>query len=342
MALLDFLPLVADRTSLSLEQAEKAMTSILSGEATTAQIAGFLVALRMKGETVDELAGFARAMRAHASPVPFDAGAEPLVDTCGTGGDGTGTFNISTVAAFVVAGAGLRVAKHGNRSASSRCGSADLFEALGVNIALTPAQMAECLREVGMAFLFAPALHPAMKHAAPARSELKLRTAFNLLGPLTNPARATHQLIGAPSELAAELMARTLARLPIRRAMVVHGSDGLDEITTTGLTVAFDVEDGRVRQRHILPAEFGVPVAGRGALAGADREANRDIALAILAGEGGAPRDIVIVNAAAALWLAGQADSFNAAASLASQSINSGAAREKLRQLAAFSQRCAA
>jgi anthranilate phosphoribosyltransferase len=338
MPFLDYLHQAADRLSLSADQAEDALNLILAGEATLPQITAFLTALRVKGETAAELTGFARAMRRHATPIPADGLARPLVDTCGTGGDGHGTFNISTVTAFVIAGAGLSVAKHGNRSISSRCGSADILEALGVRIALSAAQMGDALRQCGIAFLFAPAVHPAMKHVQPARLELKMRTIFNLLGPLTNPAGAEIQLIGAPSAQAAELMANALTRLPVKRALVVHGTDGLDEITTTGLTIAFEVCRGEVQQRSLMPMEFGVALASLADLAGGDAEENARIARAILGGAAGPQRDIVLVNAGAAIYLAGRAASFADGAQLAAEAIDSGAAKAKLEALAAFSQ----
>src|SRR5579872_751064 len=251
MLFLPYLHIVAERRDLSAEEARRAMESILAGDVSPAQIAAFLVALRMKGETVDELVGFARAMRAVAIRIEIVPNGEPLLDTCGTGGDGQSTFNISTIAAFVVAGAGVRVAKHGNRSISSHCGSADLLEAMGISVTLPPQDVARAIREVGIGFLFAPALHTAMKHAHPVRVELKLRTAFNLLGPLTNPAGATAQLVGAPSEHEAELMAGALAQLGLARGFVVHGSDGLDEITTTGPTLAFEIRGGKVERRTV-------------------------------------------------------------------------------------------
>src|SRR5262245_33120056 len=226
------------------------MQVILNGQATPAQIAAFLVALRMKGETSEELAGFAQTMREMASTVDPKLNGATLIDTCGTGGDRSGTFNISTVAAFVVAGAGVHVAKHGNRSISSACGSADLLESLGIRIAIAPEQAARAIREVGIGFLFAPAIHTAMKHAQPVRVELKTRTVFNLLGPLTNPAGASAQLVGAPSAVAAELMAGALVSLGLKRGFVVHGSDGLDEITTTGLTLAFEIRNGKLERRE--------------------------------------------------------------------------------------------
>ena len=336
MPLVAHLHRVSERRDLSRAEACEAMESILSGEASAAQIAGFLVALRMKGETVEELVGFASAMRRMARKVETGLNGEPLLDTCGTGGDLSHTFNISTVAAFVIAGAGVRVAKHGNRSISSRCGSADLLEALGVRVALEPETAARAIREVGIGFLFAPALHTAMKHAQPVRLELKMRTVFNLLGPLTNPAGANAQLAGAPSVAAAELMAGALAALGLERGFVVHGSDGLDEITTTGPTAAFEIVRGQVTRRTLDPADFGVPHADPTDLKGGDPETNREIARAVLAGASGPQRDIVLVNAAAALVAAGRASDFPEGMGIAAQSVDSGAARRKAEELARF------
>ena len=337
MPFLDYLHQAADRQSLTAEQAEDALSEVLSGAATVPQIAAFLTALRVKGETADELTGFARAMRKHASVVPINGVRRPIVDTCGTGGDGHGTFNVSTIAAFVVAGAGVAVAKHGNRSISSRCGSADVLEALGVNVGLNAEQMGRSLAECGIAFLFAPALHPAMKHVQQARLELKMRTIFNLLGPLTNPASADVQLIGAASDHAAQLMARALMRLGAKRAMVVHGADGLDEVSITNLTIAFEVENGEMGQRTLLPAEFGLPVASLSDLVGGDAAANARIGRDILSGARGPKRDIVVANAAVALYLAGKAADLGAGAAMAVESIDSGAARASLEALARFS-----
>ena len=333
MSIPAFLNRVVARESLSASEAERAMAAILDGEASTAQIAAFLVALRMKGETAEELFGFAKAMRARM--IRVEAG-DSLIDTCGTGGDDTGTFNISTVVAFVVAGAGLAVAKHGNRSISSRCGSADILEALGVRIVLAPEKISECIREVGIGFLFAPALHPAMKNAQPARLELKMRTAFNLLGPLCNPAGAPYQLIGAPSAEAAGLMANALARLGLKRGFVVHGSDGLDEITTTGRTLVFEVRGGQVGQLYVEPEAFGVPRAGMEQLKGGDKVENARIALEVLNGERGARRDIVLVNAAAALVAAGNAHNWAEGVTQAEAAIDGGAALRKLNLLREF------
>ena len=337
MSLLPYLIRLVSEQSLAAADAEAAMRIILRGEATHAQIAAFLIALKMKGETVDELVGFARAMRQMA--VPVDAGlaaGQTLLDTCGTGGDGANTFNISTVAAFVVAGAGVHVAKHGNRSISSQCGSADLLEAWGIPIDLPPAATARAIREVGIGFLFAPAVHTAMKHAHPVRVDLKMRTVFNLLGPLTNPAGATAQLIGAPSLHAAELMAGAIAALGMKRGFVVHGSDGLDEITTTGATSAWEIRDGALEARVLEPGDFGVQTASAEDLRGGDRQVNLEIADSVLAGASGPRRDIVLVNAAAALVAAGRAETFLEAMALGVVSIDSGAARGKLEALAGF------
>ena len=336
MSLLPYLERVIAREHLSSDAAREAMLVILEGDASTAQIAAFLVALRMKGETAGELEGFARAMREKSTRVDPGLNGAPLLDTCGTGGTGTKAFNISTVAAFVVAGAGTRVAKHGNRSISSQCGSADILEALGVAVAIHPERSAQAIREIGIGFLFAPALHPALKHAQPARLELKMRTVFNLLGPLTNPAGATRQLIGAPSPEAAELMAEALAGLGPERAFVVHGSDGLDEVTTTGPTLVFEVAGGRALRHTWTPEDFGVPRATPEQLWGGDRDANVDIARRVLGGEHGAARDIVLVNAAASLVAAGATKDLRAAMSLEAESVDSGAARTKLEALARF------
>jgi anthranilate phosphoribosyltransferase len=337
MSLIPFLHRVSERYDLTCEEAFEAMDAILNGRASPPQIAGFLVALRMKGETVEELVGFARAMRRMAQPVDARVDGSPLLDTCGTGGDGAGTFNISTVAAFVAAGAGARVAKHGNRSLSSECGSADLLECLGVRVPMELPLAARAIREIGIGFLFAPAVHTAMKHAQPVRAELKMRTVFNLLGPLTNPAGATAQLVGAPSERAAELMARALAVLGLERGFVVHGSDGLDEITTTGPTLAYEICGGTVKRRVLDPADFGVATASANDVKGGSKEVNTGIARAVLQGAQGAPRDIVLVNASAALVAVGLAADFEDGMRRAARSIDSGAAMQKLSELANFS-----
>ena len=336
MPFLQYLHAVAERRSLGTQEASEAMEAILAGDVSSTQIAAFLTALRMKGETVDELVGFARAMRNRAVRVDVGLHGETLLDTCGTGGDGQSTFNISTIAAFVAAGAGVHVAKHGNRSASGQCGSADLLESLGIAVSLPPEAVARAIREIGIGFLFAPSVHTAMKHAHPVRVDLKMRTVFNLLGPLTNPAGATAQLVGAPSEHAAELMARALAELGLERGFVVHGADGLDEITTTGTTFAFEIRGGRVERRTLSPEDFGVERAPASALKGADAETNTVIARAIFKGAVGPPRDIVLVNASAALVAAGKAANFLEAMKMAGNSIDSGAAWKKVEALARF------
>src|SRR6202040_2868769 len=272
---------------LSRVEAEAAMEQILSGCSSDAQIAGLLTALRMKGETVDELVGFATSMRRHAAPIFVgnrSVTIEALVDTCGTGGDASGTFNISTATAFVVAGAGVRVAKHGNRSVTSKCGSADVMEALGVNINLPPARIAACLEEVGIAFLFAPALHSAMKHVQSARRELRLRTVFNLLGPLTNPAHASAQVVGVYSAELVEKLAEALSMLGLHRALVVHGSDGLDEITVTGPTRIGELRDGQVHTYEITPEEFGLQRAKLDDISGGDAAHNASLIREVLKG----------------------------------------------------------
>jgi anthranilate phosphoribosyltransferase len=339
MPLLPYLERLANRENLAPDEAEAAMQIILDGRANHAQIAAFLMALRVKGETVEEITGLARAMRRMAVRVDAGLNGEPLLDTCGTGGDGSGTFNISTVAAFVVAGAGVRVAKHGNRSVTSKagCGSVDLLESLGIAPSLSPERIAQAIREVGIGFIFAPAAHSAMKHAGPVRSELKIRTVFNLLGPLTNPAGATTQLAGAPSVRAAELMAGALAALGLKRGFVVHGSDGLDEITIAGHTIAFEIREGAVERRELAPADFAVSPAAPEALKGGDKLRNCEIAKAVLNGERGPARDIVIANAAAGLVAAGRVDTFLEGAAIAAVSIDSGAARGKVEAMAKFS-----
>jgi anthranilate phosphoribosyltransferase len=338
MSLLPYLESVAEKRDLTAEQAREAMHVILGGHSSEPQLAAFLMAMRMKGETVDELVGFARAMREMASPIDHGILEQTLLDTCGTGGDGAGTFNISTVAAFVVAGAGVHVAKHGNRSVSNRggCGSADLLESMGIAIALPPAESARAIREVGIGFLFAPHVHTAMKHANPVRLDLKMRTFFNLLGPLTNPAGASAQLAGVPSEQAGELIAGALAALGLHRGFVVHGSDGLDEITTTGPTLAFEVRDGHVERRTLEPEDFAIHRASADDLKGGDKARNLEIATAVLAGARGPQRDIVLVNAAAALVAAGKVDTFLEGMAIGTVSIDSGAARRKVAELAEF------
>lgn len=321
---------------LTQPEAYDLMHRMLSGEMSTEGIADVLSFLRRKGETVAELVGFATAIREMSRPVDLDQSEMPLLDTCGTGGDGANSFNVSTATAFVVAGAGLRVAKHGNRRVSSQCGSADVLEALGLPVSLSADQVAGCIRETGIGFLYAPLLHPAVKHAQEARLLLKGHTVFNLLGPLTNPVHARVQLIGAFSVRAAEMLAQASVRLGIERAFVVHGADGLDEITTTGSTTVFQVEDGRVQKGRWSPSDFGVPFASIEDLKGGDPERNAEIIRSVLAGEPGPSRDIVIVNAAAALLVGQRASDLKTAVTLAAESLDSGAARAKLEHLLQF------
>ena len=333
------------KQDLTRETARAVMAQVLSGKATDAQIAALLVALHMKGETVEEIVGFAEAIRAAASMPSRAIGdtvdvsgteRDALIDTCGTGGDTSGTFNISTATALTVAGAGVRVAKHGNRSVSSQCGSADVMEALGVRLTLSPQQLKKCLDDVGIAFFFAPAVHSAMKYVQPARRELKLRTVFNLLGPLTNPANASAQVVGVYSATLVETLARALASLGLHRAMVVHGCDGLDEITISGPTLVGEVRDGNVRTYEVSPEDVGLHAAPLATIMGGDVTENAAIIHAILNGEAGPKRDVVLLNAAAALVVAGKAEHIRAALPLARRSLDSGAAREKLQALVRF------
>jgi anthranilate phosphoribosyltransferase len=342
---------LVERRDLTRMEAAAAMEAIMSGGATHAQVAAFLTALRMKGETVDELTGLAEVMRLKVARVRTRGEVEAaltgtdremLIDTCGTGGDATGTFNISTATAFVVAGTGLKVAKHGNRSASSLCGSADVVETLGINLELPPARVAQCVDEVGIGFLYAPLLHTAMKHVMPARREIGIRTVFNLLGPLTNPAGANAQVIGVSARGLVEPLARVLSELGTVRAFVVHGADGLDEISTTGESWVAEVREGLVRTATVRPEDFGVSRASIADLRGGDREENAEIIRRILAGDPGPKRDIVVVNSAAALVAGSRARDFKEGAEQAAQSIDSGAARQKLEGLVELSQRLAA
>ncbi|MGH9312441.1 MAG: anthranilate phosphoribosyltransferase [Vicinamibacterales bacterium] len=319
------------REDLSSEEAAGAMAEIMDGRAQPAQMAGFLIGLSMKGERPAEIVGLARTMRERAMKLSRPVG--DVFDTCGTGGDRAHTFNVSTVAALVLAGCGVHVAKHGNRSVSSRCGSADLFEALGVKITAAPEVVERSLHEVGIAFFFAQTFHPSMRHAAPTRKELGVRTAFNLLGPLTNPAGATRQLVGVPRPELTELVARALALLGAERAWVVHGADGLDEISTTGYTKVSECQNGAVRTFYVHPAEFGLPKTTPEALKGADASLNATIARSILDGRAGAPRDIVLLNAGVSLLIAGAAASVADGIRRAAESIDSGAAAAALDRL---------
>ena len=347
--ILDALHRIANhRESLSRAEAHAVMTEVLTGQCSDAQIAALLVALHMKGETVEEIVGFAEAIRAAAVPLQLHAdsildasgtGRDALVDTCGTGGDTSGTFNISTATAFVVAGAGVRVAKHGNRSVTSKCGSADVIEALGVNINLPVERLAACLDQVGIAFLFAPAMHSAMKYVQTARRELRVRTVFNLLGPLTNPARATCQVVGVYSADLVEKLAEALSMLGLRRALVVHGSDGLDEITITGSTRIAEVRDGQVRSYEVTPEEFSLQRATLEDISGGDATTNAALIREVLAGKKSARRDVVLLNAAAALVAAGRADHLRDAVPIAAKAIDSGAAAGRLEALIGFTAR---
>jgi anthranilate phosphoribosyltransferase len=342
--------------SLSRAESRAVMADVLAGNCTDAQIAGLLVALRIKGETVEEIVGFAEAIRAAAARLPIergdssaaidvsgtgrdalaDADCDSLIDTSGTGGDASGTFNISTATALVTAGAGVRVAKHGNRSISSKCGSADVVEALGINIQLSPERTAQCLREIGICFLYAPNLHPAMKQVQGVRRELRMRTMFNLLGPLTNPARASGQVVGVYSLELVEKLAEALSMLGLRRALVVHGLDGLDEITVTAPTRIAEAREGSVRSYEIEPEEFGMTRGTLADLAGGDASENAATIRALLAGEKSPRRDVVLLNSAAALVAAGRAEHLEQAVPLAAKSIDSGAAAAKLDALARF------
>ena len=331
----DLLQKLTRREDLTPDESAAAMGEIMDGGAAEPAVAALLMGLAMKGERPAEIVGFARAMRDRATtPMVRRAG---VVDLCGTGGDRSGTFNISSLAALVVAACGVPVAKHGNRSVSSRCGSADLFEALGVRIAVSPAMVGLLLDEIGIAFLFAPVFHPSMRHAAPVRRALGLRTAFNLLGPLTNPARPARQIVGVPRPELTELIARALLLLGSERAWVVHGADGIDEISTTGYTKVSECRDGTVNTFYVHPEDFGVRRAAAGALAGGDAQVNAHIARAVLAGAEGAARDVVLLNAAAALLVAGAEPTIEQGLSRAAVAVDSGAARQVLERLAALS-----
>ena len=327
----DAIRTLVEKKDLTAKEAHAAMTEIMEGVATSAQIAAFLVALRMKGETITEVTEFARVMREHV--VPVRPTRRPLVDTCGTGGDGLNTFNISTTAAFVAAGAGAAVAKHGNRSVSSKCGSADVLEALGIKVQQSPEEVARYVDEVGIGFMFAPAYHPAMKHAGPVRRELAMRTVFNALGPLTNPAGAEAQVIGVYAPALTEMHAAALANLGCKRAFVVHGLDGMDEISTLGATRITELRDGESRTYGLTPEEVGLRRARPEELAGGTPEENAELLVAILNGREGAPREIVLLNAAAAIAAAGLADTLSDGIALAREAVDSGRALRTLREL---------
>jgi anthranilate synthase/phosphoribosyltransferase len=320
---------------LTIEESEKVMDEITSVTSSPIQISSFLTALSIKGESISEITGFAKIMRRKVTPVkrPVD---RKIVDTCGTGGDSSGTFNISTIAAFVTAGAGITVAKHGNRSVTSKCGSGDVLEALGINISVDADVMAESLDKIGMAFLFAPTLHKSMKHAMPVRREIGIRTIFNILGPLTNPANADYQIIGVFEENLVEKIAKVLVNLGLTKAMVVHGSDGLDEITLTGKTKVAEIKNGWIKNLEFDPKDYGFNYCASNDLKGGDIKANKEIALSILTGKKGPKRDIVILNSAAAIYMAKENLSFQEAIRKAEYSIDSGAALEKLNGLIKF------
>lgn len=333
---------VVGRSDLSEKEMESAMEVIMTGQATPAQIGAFITALRLKGETIEEITGAARVMRRKATRIrvkddqinidrdEINLDLETIIDTCGTGGDGTNTFNVSTTTAFVVAGCGLRVAKHGNRSVSSLCGSADVIESLGVNLDVPPEVVEKCLNQVGIGFLYAPALHGAMKHAIGPRREIGIRTIFNILGPLTNPAGANVQVLGVYEKDLTPVLAEVLGKLGSRSAFVVYGEGSLDEISIAGKTQLSELKDGRVDTYTIEPEDFGLPRANLDDIRGGDAQENAGIILSVLKGEPGARRDIVLLNAAAALLAAGRATDFPDGITQAAEAIDSGRALEKL------------
>lgn len=338
--ILDAIRKVVDGENLTELEAQAAMEDIMAGEATPSQIASFMTALRMKGETVDEIVGCARAMRSNAARI--NPRVETLVDTCGTGGDGANTFNISTAAAFVAAGAGLPVAKHGNRSVSSKCGSADVLESLGVRLDLEPGQVEKCIDEVGIGFLFAPQFHASMKHAVTPRREVGIRTIFNVLGPLTNPASAHVQVVGVYDRSLTEPVAHVLGRLGVRQAFVVHGLDRLDEISITGETQISHVREGWVNTFSVHPGDVGLSTSHADTIRGGDPEENAAIIHSVLQGEPGPKRDVILLNAAAALLVGGLVEDLAGGVELAAKVIDDGRALEKLRALVDFTRSTAA
>ena len=315
--------------SLSEEETAGAMAEIMEGAATPAQIAGFVVALRAKGETTEEIVGLVKTMRAYGEKVPLPAHYE-LLDTCGTGGDRSGTFNVSTAAALVCAGAGVKVAKHGNRAASSRCGSADVLEALGVKLDLTPDRVAACIETAGIGFCFAPVFHPAMRHAGTTRRELGVATVFNFLGPLTNPAGATRQALGVSDPKMLPKMVETLGRLGSRHVVAFHGHQGLDELATSGPSQVLELKDGATREWTIDPAELGLEPASVDAIAGGDAAENANAIRSLVAGDKGPKRDVVVLNAAAGLVAAGRVEDMKAGLDMAADAIDSGGASRVL------------
>ena len=322
---------IVELNNLTEEEAFDVAREIMNGEATDAQISAFLVSLRLKGETVDEITGFVRAMRDKATKIVCRP--DYLVDTCGTGGDRSGTFNVSTLSSFVAAGAGCRVAKHGNRSVSSSCGSADLLTQLGINIEISPEQVSSCINEVGIGFLYAPLFHRAMKHAIGPRREIGIRTIFNILGPLTNPAGVKRQLLGVFDDRFAEPMANVLKRLESEHVLIVHGEDGLDEITIAGETKISELINGKIKNYTIRPEDFGLRRASLEEIKGGTPELNAKIAIDILQGEKGPKRDFVLMNAGAVIYVSGKAKSIKEGIELAKESIDSGKAKEKLEAL---------
>jgi anthranilate phosphoribosyltransferase len=345
MTIIDTIKAVVNGQNLTVPESESVLTQIMEGACTEAQIASLLTALKMKGETVDELTGFARVMRRKATAVTPTLGAaaslggtgrEALIDTCGTGGDVSGSFNVSTATAFVVAGAGVRVAKHGNRSASSQCGSADVVEALGIKIDLNPEEIAESIERIGIGFLHAPLLHGAMKHVAAARKQIGIRTIFNLLGPLTNPAGANAQLIGVYSPALLPMVAQVLRDLGTDRAMVVHGRDGMDELTITGPSDVTELRAGEITTRQIAPEDFGLERASLSEIRGGNASQNAQIIVEVLSGSKGARRDIVLLNAAAALMTSGKVGTMTDGIDMARESIDSGRAEKVLLRLIEF------
>ncbi|NQT30253.1 MAG: anthranilate phosphoribosyltransferase [Candidatus Saganbacteria bacterium] len=329
---------IVEGSDLTRQEAALTMDTIMQGNATPSQIAAFITALRMKGETVDEITGCAEKMREHATNIYPQQ--KNLVDTCGTGGDASGTFNISTVVALVAAGAGIPIAKHGNRSVSSRCGSADVLEALGVKIDLEPKKVEECINKIGIGFIFAPKFHQAMKYAMPARREIGIRTIFNILGPLTNPANASAQVLGVFHPDLTEVMASVLANLGVKHALVVHGMDGLDEISISDKSKVTHLKDGEIKNYFIKPEDMGIAKAKKSDILGGSKEENAQIAIEILRNEDrGAKRNIVLANAAAAILVGGKALDLKEGLKLASESIDSGAAYKKLEELIEFTQK---
>jgi len=335
----DTIRIIVEGGDLNSDRASSAMDQIMTGAVTPAQIGAFVTALRMRGETIAEIAGFAATMRRHALRVEIELDGAPLVDTCGTGGDASGTFNISTTAAFVIAGAGVRVAKHGNRAVTSKCGSADLLEALGVAIELAPAFVARCVNDVGIGFMYAPAFHPAMRFVGPTRREIGIRTVFNVLGPLTNPAGARHQLIGVGHPGIAGKLASALAQLGSTHAVLVHAEEGLDELGLSGSSQVtdYDARSGAVRTYSLVPEDAGLSRAPVGALAGGDIATNMKITLGVLDGSSGPPRDATLLNAGAGIYAADAATSIAEGVEQATEAIDSGRAWDTLQRLVALS-----